>query len=566
MKHVSVLRTVFFLLALSGMSAGLFTACKETALDVPNTSVEPVTYLIADTIGNVQSTTVRLRWWGDVPNGTVGGYFVSFDRVNWAFTAGQDSTFRLRQFTSDTAFRFFVSAVRRDGGGTVYEPQIVRGGITFGSEPYTDLNSNGRYDEGEPFVNIGAVSTTPATFSFRTRNQPPGIQLSNQIPDTAFPVIQFDFNVSDPDGLQGISRIDISLNDSTYSAPVSIPVNAELMQITLESISPRSAASAVNVFTGTSATPLPTQLNGLRMGQRNTLYARVVDIAAARSRDTAIVWATFRTRSSLVVVDDFGETGIDPLQSADPEEGVLLPVFRQVRNGRYSGDSLYQTVTIKAPTPSTTQLNRRIAQHVRPAVLQRILGDYTVILWYTNAPPSVELAQPVLQPLLEQGVNVLMLTGLAAGSPSATSLQFSTAQRITPFIATGASANSSLTNNMPLAALPVQKSNGDTIRYPALRLNGLVFPSAYRVGGQLLQADVEPIYRLPNQFVVPSDTNAGFLCARKIYRRSGQRLGTLVFSTAPFYKNVCLTNDPFTTDTTALRNFYETVFRDEFNQ
>ncbi|MDX2129007.1 MAG: hypothetical protein SFU91_08225 [Chloroherpetonaceae bacterium] len=532
------------------MVLGALLGCDERAMNAPNTFSEPKTRLFTDSIGVVQSSRVTLRWFGDVQDGFVTAYFVSFDRQNWRFTQRQDSAFSLRLFTTDTSFSFSVAAARTDGGNNRYDTSIIRGGFNFGPEPFTDANGNGRYENGENFIDIGPVDTNPPSVRFPVRNSFPTLEIRSQTPDTTLPVIQFDFLVADVDGLETISRLDIALNDSLFLAAntVQVPVNNTFMQVLLSATNPRALGTTTGqVFTGNSTTPLSRSLPNWQIGGTNVLYVRVVDAAGAASPrlaalDSGRTWFTAPITSTLAVIDDFGELARDPLNAADTTEAALRMLLPRIRGGKYTGNNAPQILDIRAT--GNTDLGRRAAQYSRPFVLSRLLLNYNVILWTADGLPNMELAAFSLPDLLLAGKNVLFNTGFSA---TPTILEFSPASGVTRL------GLSNLNSNMTLPPL------SPFTQYPTVRYNGILRFSSYQPAVMSLQVGSESIYELPSSLRGTLSANSVSLVARRIYRSpANQPLGRIIFCTSAFYRVANLAGN--------LDQFYETVFRDEFGE
>lgn len=164
--------------------------------DPVNTPVQdapPETHLTLypDSIIAPGSTTKRISWWGDSPQGFVVGYRISLDGINWGFTTKQDSTFFLSIAGTDSTFKFFVAAVD----------------------------------------NKGLIDPTPASNLYPVYNSPPTIAFNYNyaIPDTVFPVVSVIWNASDPDGNSTIKNIYYSINDTNNYKPIA----GNLSQMTL---------------------------------------------------------------------------------------------------------------------------------------------------------------------------------------------------------------------------------------------------------------------------------------------------------------------------------------------
>ncbi len=574
------------------------SACEENPINKPNTFSNPETSVVTERIFVDLQGTVTLNWSGTVADGFVGGFMLSFDSTRWgtdtssAFTTRQDSTFRLTFFSLDTTFTLFVAAVRLDNGNGRYDTALIRGNINFGREPFTDVNRNGRYDEGEPFIDIGGIDETPARITFPVRNSPPELvqRFLTLVPDTSLPVTQFEFRASDRDGLNTLRGVQLCLNDSTFptNKTIEIPIFSQDLTVILESATPKSAGvTEAKVYVGSSNTPLPTRLPDYRMNAPNVLYARAVDAPGATSQVIRIpkadsIWVPKVLSSSpLVVVDDFAPADRDPFDAFTsagaplPAERVLPEVFNQIRGGRYVNPERYERITLKVPIISPNplgaatleRLRRQAIQNSSPDVLKKLLLLYDVVFWYTDNNPSFLAAQLALPDVLNSGVDVLMTIGTSSDR-DALSLSFSPASsaRVVP-------QAQFQTPNPQFATLV--RDVADTT-FPSLSYNGNFRAGTYTTSAHTLQFSVEnpndivPLYSLPLSFpmIVQNqlDTASRFVVSRRTYRQAGQARGKIVFCSIPMYRVMVRADAPTVTDTTALRRFYDAVFEKEFGQ
>lgn len=574
------------------------SACEENPINKPNTFSNPETSVITERIFVNLQGTVTLNWSGTVADGFVGGFMLSFDSTRWgtdttsAFTTRQDSTFRLTFFSLDTTFTLFVAAVRLDNGNGRYDTALIRGTINFGREPFTDLNQNGRYDEGEPFIDIGSIDETPARVTFPVRNSPPELQqrFLTLVPDTSLPVTQFEFRASDRDGINTLRGIQLCLNDSTFpqSKTVEIPIFSQDLTVVLESASPKSAGvTEAKIYIGSSNTPLETRLPDYRMNAPNVLYARAVDAPGATSEIIRIphadsIWVPkVLSNSPLVVIDDFAPADRDPFDAFNSSgaplvaERVLPEVFNQIRGGRYVNPQRYEVITLKAPlilpnpldAATRERLRRQSIQNSSPDVLKKLLLLYDVVFWYTDNNPSFLVAQFALPDVLNSGVDVLMTIGTSSDR-DALSLSFSPASsaRVVP--------QAQFQTPNPQFTTLVREISDTT--FPTLSYNGNFRAGTYTTSAHTLQFSVEnpkdivPLYSLPLSFPMIAqnqlDTTSRFVISRRTYRQAGQERGRIVFCSIPMYRVIVRSDAPTVTDTTALRRFYDAVFEKEFGQ
>lgn len=188
--------TKYLLFFVSIIASVYFISCGDPA-NSPVQNQPPDTHLTLypDSIIAPGSTSKRISWWGDSPQGFVVGYKISFDGINWGYTTKQDSTFFLSISGTDSTFRFYVAAVD----------------------------------------DKGLIDPTPASNLYPVINSSPSIAFNYNyaVPDTVFPVVTVIWNASDPDGNNTIKNIYYSINDTNNFKP--IPGNLSQMTLTGDS-------------------------------------------------------------------------------------------------------------------------------------------------------------------------------------------------------------------------------------------------------------------------------------------------------------------------------------------
>lgn len=188
--------TKYLLLLGVFISSFYFGSCSDP-VNTPVPDQAPNTYLtlFPDSTIAPGSTSKRISWWGDSPQGFVVGYRISFDGINWGFTTKQDSTFFLSIAGSDSTFKFYVAAVD----------------------------------------NLGLIDPTPASNLYPVVNTPPTIAFNYtySVPDTVFPIVTLLWSANDVDGVATIKNIYYSINDTNNYRP--LPGNLSQMTLTADS-------------------------------------------------------------------------------------------------------------------------------------------------------------------------------------------------------------------------------------------------------------------------------------------------------------------------------------------
>jgi hypothetical protein len=223
----------------------------------------PKTYTVVDTIirnGDDRFTsTVVLNWWGTDPDGFVVGYEFTFDpnpgpATVWVSTTKTDSTFLLTvpsgQDTFD--FRFTVRAID----------------------------------------NEGLKDPNPASVRYPVKNSPPDVEfvyappggnpLAGGFPLVSYPVLRYEWQGSDPDGIQTLDSYELVFNDTLNAANV-FTLSATFTEMILKAENLTGAGSACLVYPGQNENPLSTRMQGLVFEDSNYVYVRSVDQSGARS-------------------------------------------------------------------------------------------------------------------------------------------------------------------------------------------------------------------------------------------------------------------------------------------
>lgn len=383
----------------------LMSSCYDDLTNNPVTNKPPKTYIsvFADSVISNQQSSVRLHWWADDPDGLVIGYFISVDGIRWKFTSSNDSLISFTILGTDTVYFFRVAAVDNSGNGK-YDLQLTSGGINFGSEPFTDLNGNGIWDQGEPYVDCGSIDPNPAILKLPLKNSPPVIRFlvdrNNNtiiIPETTYTVASFGWTISDLDGDNTIKKVFIALNDT--SQKIELPPNTRFVTI---KASPPFNSNIVDcdVYLGTTINvPYSVKLRGLRLNQFNRFYVYCEDIAGARSsliampaENSNIKWYVKKPNGDILIIDDYGVN-----------DNTALFYYRMMDSLNLS--NRYDVWDIKLGKTSTTP----------PLLLPRILSPmfletltlFKVVIWYTDNDPTLEPAQIAIRNYTTAGGKVL---------------------------------------------------------------------------------------------------------------------------------------------------------------
>ncbi len=288
----------------------IFISCYDKLPNNPVENKPPTTKIFLDpdsTISN-QPSRLKIHWTGDDPDGIVIGFYFSFDGINWTFTAKNDSLFELKIGAADTVFNFKVAAVDNSGDGK-YNNQVNQNNIIFGSEPFTDLNNNNKWDEGEPYTDIGLIDPHPAELRLPIKNSAPVLTWNtlSTLPDSSFPAMSFGWNVFDLDGDETITTIRIALNDTNNA----VSLIGEVRTITIKTNDFTNNNPLMDVLIdGNPNNIAPEKLPGLLYENNNKFFVQAEDISGAKSDwitlpDTNRNWFVKRPKGNFLIVDDY---------------------------------------------------------------------------------------------------------------------------------------------------------------------------------------------------------------------------------------------------------------------
>lgn len=362
----------------------LVSSCGEDFGDNPieNKAPETGVFLVSDTSIAQQPSRLTVHWWGDDPDGLIVGYYFSWDSTNWHFTNKNDSLFALQIGVNDTSYNFLVSAVDNSGNGK-YDVQIFQNNINYGAEPFTDKNGNGIYDNGEDFVDIGAIDPTPAKIKFPIKNTAPVISWNelSVLPDTSFPVMTFGWNASDLDGDNTIQFINVALNDTSNF----VSLDGGVRIITIRTKDFNSANPLCDILIeGSSSNIFREKLSGLKFNDVNKFFVQAVDISGAKTSfiqlpDSGKSWFVKKPKGKLLVIDDY--------RTVDNTAQFYASMFDSLNlNDKYD---VYDLLNQTPP-----YLNITFFETIKL---------FNLVFWYADNAPSLDLMNISAQRFMDGG-------------------------------------------------------------------------------------------------------------------------------------------------------------------
>ncbi len=457
MKKILIIVAAFSLLV-------LFNSCYEKLVSNPVGNQPPNTYLFLFPDSTISSQPSRLKvfWSGDDPDGFVIGFYFSWDSVSWTFTEKNDSLFALQIGVVDTNYVFLASAVDNSGDG-LYNSQVVQNGVNYGPEPFTDLNGNGQYDPGEPFIDIGLIDPSPARLFFPIKNTAPVVVWNalSFLPDTSFSAMTFGWEASDLDGDETIQAIHIALNDTSNF----ISLDGSVRRITIRTKDFSSSAPLMDVLIdGNPGNIVSVKLPGLKFNDNNIFYVQAVDVSGAKSPflslpGTDATWYVKKPKGKLVIIDNYS--------IADDANDFYAAMMDSLGlNDKYD---FYDIQTETPPYLSITFLET--------------IKLFNYALWYTDPNPALDLASATVSKYLDAGGKIFFSMQFPA------SVDLTVVQGFLPILADSSSTRASI-----LAGVKVVSDTTDS-SYPNLETSISIFrPRSFYLGS----IGVTPIYYFPN--------------------------------------------------------------------
>jgi hypothetical protein len=370
----------------------LISSCKDDQVSNPvgNQAPNSGLFLYPDSGIIKQPSRLNVHWWGDDPDGIIIGFYIKWEGIDsaWSFTASNDSIFSLPIGSSDTVYTFRVSAVDAEGNG-IYDRDIVRNGISYGNEPFIDANQNGIYDSGEFYYDIGLIDPTPASLIFPIKNSAPVVEWNSLtfVPDTSFPVMTFQWNADDLDGVESISFINIALNDTNNF--VALPGSIRLITIRIKDLNAQIPEMEI-LLNGSDRNIYSQLLSGLQLNADNKFYVQAVDLSGATSNRIVLpgdndVWYVKKPKGKVLIFDNFS--------GASSDQEVMLfyrNMFSTIGGGSLSGKfDEYDLANQVLPFENVT--------------LYEMMRLFKYVYWYSTSTPRLDLLNIVTDKYLEQG-------------------------------------------------------------------------------------------------------------------------------------------------------------------
>ncbi|MGA8264319.1 MAG: hypothetical protein WB779_07755, partial [Ignavibacteriaceae bacterium] len=262
----------------------------------------------------------------------------------------------------------------------------VQNGKDYGPEPFTDKNNNGRWDEGEDYVDIGLIDPKPTSIKIPIKNSAPVVTWDplTVLPDTSFPAMTFGWIASDIDGEQTITTINIALNDTSNPANI-VSLNGQVRNVSIVAHDFSSNTASADILIGGVESNMASQkLSGLLLNGNNKFFVQAVDISGAKSKfvmmpDTGKTWYVKKPKGDLLIVDDY--------KTVDNAADFYSAMFDSL--GLNSKYDVYDFHNQTPPFISVTFL--------------QTLKLYKYVFWYTDNDPALDLLSSSVQKFKDSG-------------------------------------------------------------------------------------------------------------------------------------------------------------------
>ena len=348
----------------------------------PNTELSVRDQSLVDNLeGRRLTSTVEVSWSGTDPDGFVAYFEIRF------FLTGNEGAFGPEEgWATTTSLDSLILLPIQEGSSVadvVFEVRAV--------------DNDGTKDPS-PARTVYPIVNSPPTIKFNAFELPPG---------RTFPLFAFSWVADDPEGVQNIDRIEVSLNDTTSF--VALPPETEFASFVGDLDSPERLGNVVpaRVHLGRNFFGTDIYVPGLRLDDDNVFYLRAVDktdTASVRLEYPMFVW---EPSAEILLVNDYRklaapiveEYHLDVLSSYLPA-GTPIDVW-DVSEPIFSGNTGVLARGDDMPS-------------VADPVLRQFLAGYRHIYWVATATTSAPrannfpFAASVIDLFYERGGTILV--------------------------------------------------------------------------------------------------------------------------------------------------------------
>lgn len=397
---------------------------KITGVLTPNKTPKTYISLFPDTVIARQQSVLHLHWWADDPDGMVVGYFYTWDNINWQFTTKNDLEIVFPIAGTDTIYNFKVSAVDNNNNGNydaVVSRQLDGKTVNLGGEPFTDSTElgskhagykNGKWDDGEPFIDLGDIDPNPVFIKLPISNTAPELKYLKdpkgtsfiELPESTYTVATVSWAASDLDGDNSIKSIMVALNDiSDTTHWVELPGTTRYMTIVAKPPF-TSDSTSCSIYVGFNLVLHNQKLPGLKLNAQNTLYVVAKDIANAKSKQltfpsTPNKWYVRKPSGNLLIIDD--------CSVINDKSGIVYKNILEDSLGIAA--SKYDVWDIKRGATANS-LGLLVPKYINPMVTET-MKLFKAVFWYSDNNPSLTVARQTIKTYAsEQGGGKILLS------------------------------------------------------------------------------------------------------------------------------------------------------------
>ncbi|MFK7845183.1 MAG: hypothetical protein AB8G77_07775 [Rhodothermales bacterium] len=229
--------------------------------------------------------------------------------------------------------------------------------------------------------NEGEKDPSPAKTVFPIQNSPPSLQLSSfdLPPDTTFGLFSFAWNAKDPDGDQNITKIEISLNDSTSF--ISLPPDVDFVTFRATNLG-RDVASGEtidsDIFLGRGFVSSDLTAPNLILEEINTFYVRSVDATDTTSTLQRFEWYVKKSNSNVLFVNDYRKAS-NPLVQA-----YHISLLKEYLPEAVEIDTWHIAEPFVTGNAGNAPRSDALPPNAAPT-LQNFFNEYEYIYWITTA-------------------------------------------------------------------------------------------------------------------------------------------------------------------------------------
>lgn len=327
------------------------------------------------------TSTVFASWSGTDPDGYVAGFELRY--YNVSSTPGPEEGWQMTTRT-DSLILFPIERGERVAN-VVFEVRAVD--------------------------NEGLKDATPARTVFPIQNSPPTIQLNGfeLPPDTTYTIFSFSWTASDPEGEENLSRIEISLNDTTEFVAVDPAVDFITLVAAFDRDDPGQTSTEARLYEGRSFRATTQTVPGVRLNAENTFSVRAIDQTDTTSIRRDFTWYVKKPSGNVLFVNDYRRASWPVIET------FHLGLLRDYLPADVKVDVWNMTSPFTTGSSGISVLSDALPSTAAPAFRETLaLWDY--IYWVSSGATSsvrgnnLPFAAPVLDLFFSNGGKLMVHT------------------------------------------------------------------------------------------------------------------------------------------------------------